>query len=133
MKILLWETTPPLREFKFRLWNKKHNRWDTPALAKCMGEDGVLRPTEDCIIQQSTGIRDDDKREIYEGDIIQTYRHSGIKREGLIHTGEIIFNEWNSRLVFRVKKQGGYDLESWDSYSKSIIGHIFQDQYEFNF
>jgi hypothetical protein len=63
-----------MREIKFRVWNSRNKNWDTPALLEVFNADGILvhlydSKSEHTIIQQYTGLKDKNGKEIYEGDI----------------------------------------------------------------
>jgi uncharacterized phage protein (TIGR01671 family) len=89
------------RELKFRLFNKKDNEWDNPAIVEVFSSDGILRPLYNddgggdwqnkYIIEQYTGLKDKNDKEIYEGDIVSTiYTDQVDKKIGdIVYTTEV--------------------------------------------
>lgn len=66
------------REIKFRAWSNEHNRYcDFVTLdenGKWIGwikSNGVYLTTPDIVLEQDTGLKDKNSKEIYEGDIVQ--------------------------------------------------------------
>lgn len=59
-----------MREIKFRVWNKINQNWGE--IERFIGESyGNLNEDENLILQQYTGLKDKNNKEIYEGDIVR--------------------------------------------------------------
>jgi uncharacterized phage protein (TIGR01671 family) len=100
------------RELKFRLWNKKDNEWENPAIVEVFSADGILRPLYNdndggdwknkYEIVQWTGVYDRNGKEIYEGDIVKEFAAcEGREAMGPSHIEERVFevywdNTWHA-------------------------------------
>ncbi|MFT8865979.1 MAG: YopX family protein [Lacticaseibacillus paracasei] len=129
------------REIKFRAWDKVYecylydvqNAYDT--LSGCVkdenGEDAGY--DEECfagfldndkyVVEQYTGLKDKNGREIYEGDIVRTGEDNIGDPEPMI--GQVIMRE-GSWLIENEKKQEAINLFS-EITSREVIGNIFEN------
>ncbi len=62
-----------MREIKFRAWDKLEKRYGGEAYISVMA-NGSFSCSDNLIIEQYTGLKDVNRKEIYEGDIIRYYQ-----------------------------------------------------------
>ena len=123
------------REIKFRVWDKSQNKFlDYPCYFnnKDFNEftafDRYFKCDEEgCILQQYTGLKDKNGREIYEGDIVQYNRRSSY--DGINFEVKWSEDNWGWVLVSKNKDYlvnertpEGYRYEFIE-----IVGNIFEN------
>jgi len=128
------------REIKFRVWKKqtlvdtKYVLVKTPCIHNLVEMYKVLNDiflNKLCVFQQFTGLKDENEKEIYEGDIVETiYADEN-------HIGEIIFD--NNTCAYRIKtKQNllpiityrfdeNYNPKGFLQVVTLIVGNIFEN------
>lgn len=119
------------RELKFRLWNKKDNEWDSPAIVEVFGDDGVLRPLYNddgggdwqnkYIIEQYTGLKDKNNKEIYEGDIVKVQR---CFTRPVVKNGQLEYNFTEG------DEEVGQVMYLWNSSPAVSYEHIRSDDFD---
>ncbi len=123
-----------MREFKFRIWHKKENRWldpwaeEDPILSlkdygngcevftynrERKSHDNLDCLMTDVVIQQYTGLKDKSGKDIYEGDIIEWKSIKNFR-------GYVVFLDG----VFWATNIPLYEVVT---YAK-IIGNIYEDE-----
>lgn len=122
------------RETKFRAWNKKLQKFETYFHLDNYGSIAVFNnltlkfePTEDLELSQYSGIKDKNKIEIFEGDIVKLDIWNDLYQVFDKHTSVVIFNYG----MFMIEKWGcslQEALEREDTKNGvEVIGNIYQN------
>ena len=138
----------PKRTVKFRAWDEKEKKWlDYFGLDQygCVLEHvfagfGPLEKflNEDAILQQYTGLKDSDGKDIYDGDIIafqQNEPQFDLVRNYIGHAMEnkyavVFWNDDNARFdTYNADRQYsyGYDFHSGLTNRAKVCGNIFEN------
>lgn len=132
------------REIKFRVWNTQKHKMYYPKNAAMLFNDrswtfdgcddpktlpaGWFRYGDhnDSVLQQYTGIKDKNGKEIYEGDVVQyKVKHTeGSKVTEQLEIKTIIFS--NGKFSPFPEKICYPDYTDYESYDFEVIGHIFE-------
>ena len=125
------------REIKFRAWSNEHNRYCD--LIKMDEDDrwygyiyscAVYLSTKDIILEQYTGIKDKNGKEIYEGDVIESWYLNGDGNGGYYDAGnfEVVFKN-GAFGVTRKDEFYTFDEIEWDELKDiKVIGNIHKDK-----
>lgn len=115
-----------MREIKFRCWSKTEKEFDYGILAGNIlaaihGSGDPLSEDEEewYTLQQYTGLKDSEGKEIYEGDIVSGYFYDTDVMADLPTIAPVIWND--ERTCFNV---GHY---YWRKYNIKIVGNIFEN------
>lgn len=122
------------REIKFRVWDKKNNKYRELGVYDIANGKVVVRfPIEtllkgDYILEQYTGLTDKNGKEIYEGDIITETIDDGSNK--IIQMYEVYWDI--DTLCWYIKGVKGFDYnlhdELWQTNSsREIIGNIHEN------
>lgn len=124
-----------MREIKFRAWvNEEDEEYSrmvyseqpiVTILGHKYGKKGVARPSgfsnidnqpkpERYVLMQYTGLKDENGREIYEGDIVRHAADEGVYK--------VIFEDGG----FYVKNLFEYDFQTINEYPLEVIGNIYE-------
>lgn len=112
-----------MKEIEFRAWDKESDFWiDNFSISNCGEfiylEDGFERGISDVILEQYTGLRDKNGKEIYENDVVRLMQR-GYNDGGM-----------GDKLITRVVKFENGRFENCytlDKYGIEIIGNIHEN------
>jgi hypothetical protein len=111
------------RELKFRVYNKEKGCWIKEHI-DYVPEKPMFK--ENYIIQEFTGLKDDENIEIYEGDILEiVWANRKLKTEVKFHYGAFI-----TEYTTPEDAESFHWLHSIQMYAcpKKVVGNIFQRQ-----
>ena len=123
-----------MREIKFRIWDEKYNCWETQSLELIPNCPLVKQGR---VIQQYTGLKDRNGKEIFEGDIVE-YESETITHKGTIfplRRAEIVFSNATLGFVLDSSRRHNID-ERWGDYVPvdrgnkarySVLGNIHEN------
>ena len=126
-----------MREIKFRVWDEKRKR-----MYLVNDIDGLLQNTwfcpkgsddgnweDDVELMQYTGIKDDNDKEIYEGDILRFWDRDAVIADTDGEIGYVVFNKFNGWVVNKEKyddEMSYYQILAFcENYE--IIGNIYEN------
>ena len=118
-----------MRELKFRAWIHKLNCWADEVLVSCIanvwgyvGSDSNGIPYYNCDLEQYTGLKDKNGKEIYEGDIAAWKNASGFN-DGMAVV------EWNNNGAWYIVNDdaGVFDYLDDVAINCEVIGNIHEN------
>ena len=115
-----------VREYKFRAWDNYHQEminWDQYK-DELVSDDFINHGQGPLVVMQYTGIKDDNGKEIYEGDIVEGGHFSPLSKEFYSKLYEVTFKEGNY-----MAKLIGYSPYG-DTFLRFIEGVVIGNIYE---
>ena len=123
-----------MRELKFRAWSNEHNRYcDFVTLdenGRWIGwikSSGVYLTTVDIVLEQYTGLKDKNDKEICEGDIVMA-RWYRAKNARLDTKGEIKFDDGWFYIYDDPDGQDRLGVPIHNCYNIEVIGNIHENK-----
>ena len=124
------------REIKFRVWDSKKKEFTSnyrEVFFPCWCIENIEKPQTtvfsgyrtSCIVQQYTGIKDKNGKEIYEGDIVAFSRFHPIDEEEFEDFKEVGIIEWAKT---RYGKKPGFEIVNDD---RAFYGEWPEEEYIF--
>lgn len=108
---------------KFRVWDKKEETYDSTKIYPWFWEETTDFCTDEVIVEQCTGLKDKNKKLIYEGDFIKS-KFNGIGRITYYHAALVV--AWKDKTVFY-----GHETTSTpiplDTENIEVIGNIHEN------
>jgi uncharacterized phage protein (TIGR01671 family) len=117
------------REIKFRVWNNTDKTFDSPANLEVFNYNGKLFHLYDehgkyTTIQQFTGVKDINDKEIYEGDIVSFKRCDDHQRIQLTYYSEVEFQDGRFGFVMRGFNERFMDI---GADFVEVVGNVFEN------
>jgi len=123
-----------MREIKFKVWSKEQKTMGSPTLYfgrpftfgevfRALGEDNNY------ILMQYTGLKDDNDKEMYEGDVLRFWDRDAVIADTDGEIGYVVFNKFNGWVVNKEKyddEMSYYQILAFcENYE--IIGNIYEN------